>query len=205
MIAAVSAIALLIIMFISWFGVEDSEGGANAWESFGFIDIILFLTILAAIGAAVMSANAQSVNLPVALSAIVTGLAILSVLLILFRIISPPDIVGNAFGVDSGVDATRKIGVFLGLLAALGIAYGGFEAMRDEGTSIKGEADRLQNRDRTPGAGGTTGTDAPPPPPPATGTGTGTPPPPGTGTGAPPPPGTGPGSTGTGGTPPPRV
>jgi len=203
MIAAASAIALLIIMFIGWFGIEDFEGGANAWESFSFIDLVLLLTILAAIGTAVMSANAQSVNLPVALSAIVTGLAILSVLLILFRIISPPDLVGDAFGVDS--DTTRQIGVFLGLLAALGIAYGGYEAMREEGTSFKGESDRLQNRDRTPGAGGTTGTDAPPPPPPATGTGTGTPPPSGTGTGAPPPPGTGPGSTGTGGTPPPRV
>ncbi len=210
MIAAVSALALLLIMFIfQWFG--NDAGGANAWESFSLIDIILFLTILAAIGAAVMAANAQSVNLPVALSAIVTALGVLSVLLILFRIIDPPDFgVGDAidqaeaFGVDVGdVEIGRKIGVFLGLLAALGIAYGGFEAMRDEGTSIKGEADRLQNRDRTPGAGGTTGTDAPPPPPPATGTGT--PPPPGTGTGAPPPPGTGPGSTGAGGTPPPRV
>lgn len=186
MIAAASAIALFIIMFIEWFGVDIV--GANAWESFSFIDIVLLITILAAIGTAVMSASAQSVNTPVALSAIVTALGILSVLLVLFRIIDPPD-----FGLGDLADAVggsepeieRKIGVFLGLLAALGIAYGGYEAMRHEGTSFGREADRLQNKGGTSGPGGTSGTGTPPPPPPPPTSGTGT----------------GPGSTGTGGAP----
>ena len=71
-------------------GFADIDVGLNAWESFGFIDIVLFITILVAIGFAVMAANAQSHNLPVAGSALVAGFGILSVLLILFRIISPP-------------------------------------------------------------------------------------------------------------------
>lgn len=204
MIAAASAIALLLIMFIfSWFGFADAPSGSdfdgrNAWGSFSVIDLILFITIVAAIGAALMSANSQSVNLPVALSVVVAALGILSVLLILFRIIFPPDFgigdLANSLGADSGADVPdngRKIGVFLGLLAAAGIAYGGYEAMRDEGTSFKGEADRMQNRDRTSGPGGTSAGNPPPPPPPSTGTGTG----PGS---------TGPGSTEAGG-PPPRV
>lgn len=167
MIAGASGVALLLIMFIfSWFGVEASGGGfsasagANAWESFGFIDIILFITILVAVGGALMTANAQSVNTPVAVSAITAGLGILSVVLILFRIISPPDFgVGDLGGID-GVDVGRKIGVFLGLIAAGGIAYGGWSAMQDEGTTFGGQADRLRD---TRGSGG--GDSSSPPPP----------------------------------------
>jgi len=157
MVAAVSAIALLLIMFIfDWFGFEGF--GFNAWESFGFIDIILFITILVAIGAAVMAANAQSVDAPVAISALVAGLGILSVLLILFRIIDPPgggDVETLAGTVS--VDIGRKIGVFLGLIAAGGIGYGGFLAMQEEGTSFRDQGDRLQGGGpggQPPAAGG---------------------------------------------------
>lgn len=155
MIAAVSAIVLLIIMFaFSWFGYDfgpglgadvDASIGFNAWESFGFIDLVLFLTILAAIGLAIMAANARDANLPVAGSALVAGLGVLSVLLILFRIIVTPE------------DSEREIGVFLGLIAAGGIAYGGFLAMQEEGTSFRDQGDRLQQRgpgDQPPAAGG---------------------------------------------------
>jgi hypothetical protein len=179
MIAAVSAIALFLIMFIfDWFG--NDFGGADAWQSFSFIDIVLFITILVAIGGAVVTASAQSVNTPVAISAITTALGILCVLLILFRIIDPPDFgtgdaiqQANDLGIDtSGVDIGTKIGVWLGLIAAGGIAFGGWRAMQEEGTSFRGEGDRLQNR---PPAGGGT---PPPPPPPAGGN-----PPPSGGTG----------------------
>ena len=67
-----------------------------------------------------ISANAPSVNTPVAISAITTGLGILCVLLILFRIISPPDFGAGDFGLGGAVDTTRKIGVFLGLIAVGG-------------------------------------------------------------------------------------
>ncbi len=127
-----------------------------------------------------MAANAQSVNTPVAISAITAGLGILCVLLIIFRIIDPPDFgtgdaldEAEALGIDTeGVDIGRKIGVWLGLIASAGIAFGGWRAMQEEGTSFAGEADRAQNR---PPAGGGT---PPPPPPPAGGN-----PPPSGGTG----------------------
>lgn len=180
-IAGAAGVALLLDMFIfKWFGLSVSssgvggiggfsvEGSRNAWGSFGFIDIILFITCVAAIALAYTAASNTSVSLPVALSAIVAGLGILSVILILFRIISPPD-----FGVDaSGVDHTRKIGAFLGLIFAGGIAYGGYLAMQEEGTSFQGQADRLRDPGPGPGPGPGTGT----------GTGTGT----GSGPGAPP-------------------
>jgi hypothetical protein len=178
MIAAISAVLLLIIMFVfSWFGIPDVDvagidDGFNAWQSFGFIDIVLFITILVAIGGALMTANAQSVNTPVAISAITAALGILSVLLILFRIIDPPGVDIEGAFVDEEFDFERRIGVWLGLIAAGGIAFGGWRAMQEEGTSFAGEADRVQSR--PPDGGGT----PPPPPPPAGGN-----PPPSGGTG----------------------
>ncbi len=88
-----------------------------------------------------MSATQATVDLPVALSAIVTLLGVISVILILFRIISPPefDIPGTVdigFGeADEGAETTRKFGAFLGLLAAIGVAAGGWLAMQDDRTS----------------------------------------------------------------------
>ncbi len=169
MIAAASAVALLIIMFLPWFGIggdlgtalnqaqdlgfaPDVDTSANAWQSFSFIDIVLFVTIIVAIGVAVAAAMARDVALPVAASAITAGLGILSVLLIAFRLIDTP------------YDSSRKFGVFVGLLAAIGIAYGGWRAMQEEGTSFGAQADRLQDRTTTGSGPG-----APPPPPPPSG------------------------------------
>ena len=152
-IAAASAIALLLIMFIfSWFGVDagGASAGINAWQSFGFIDLVLLITIAAALALAFIKANASTVNTPVAVSAIVTGLALLSVLLVLYRIINPPDFGLGALADAAGVDGpgiSRKIGVFLGLIATAGIAFGGRTAMQEEGTSFGEQRDRLQDRD----------------------------------------------------------
>ena len=157
LIAGISAVALFIIMFLPWFGFDvsgvaedvtgvqldlpDVDANFNAWESFGFIDIVLFVTVIVAVAFAAASAMSQTVALPVAASAITAGLGILSTILIIYRLLDTPS------------DADRKYGVFLGLIAAAGIAYGGWLAMQEEGTSFGDEADRLQRRD----------TSAPPP------------------------------------------
>lgn len=172
-IAGIAGVLLLIIMFaFDWFTIEVGGGfgdvGGNAWDTMELIRFILLLTGLAGIALAVASASQSAPNMPVALSAITAGLGILSVVLVLFRIISPPD-----GGAGDLVDVGRGIGVFLGLLASAGVAYGGWTAMQEEGTSFGDQADRLQERDRD---------DAPPPPPPppsgTPGGTSGTPPPP---------------------------
>ena len=187
-IAAVAAIVLLLDMFIfKWFGLKVSattplggftaEGSRNAWGSFSFIDIILFITVLAALGMAYLRASNTDVALPVAASVVVALLGALSTLLVLIRIISPPD-----FGVDvSGIDHTRKIGAFIGLISAAVLTYGAWRTMQEEGTSFQDAADRLGGgRGPRGGAGGGRGfgdepgarpgpgepPSAPPPPPP---------------------------------------
>ena len=165
-IAGVTGALLILIMFIvDWFGLKSTagvgafgvsaEGGRNAWGSYGFTDIVLFITALAAIALAVTAASDAEVGLPVAISAIVVALGILSLILVVISIISPPDFGVNPSG--TGVDHERKVGVWLGLLAVIGVTAGGFLAMQEEGTSFAGEADRFR---------GDAGAGPPPPPPP---------------------------------------
>lgn len=200
-VAGISGILLLLIMIIpDWFGVEFAgfagDAGANAFQAFSLIDLILLVTVIVAVALPVISLTQARLDLPVALSAIVALLGIISVILILFRIIFPPDFgipsaVDVGFGdVDTGADTTREIGVFLGLLAAIGVAIGGWLAMQEEGTSFTDQRERVSGggpRGGPPPPGGTPSgrTEAPPPPPgqappppPATGGSTQTPPPP---------------------------
>ena len=55
----------------------------------------------------------------------------LAVLIILFRILIPGDGPAGDLGGLVDLDATRKIGAFLGLIAAGGIAFGGWTAINE--------------------------------------------------------------------------
>jgi hypothetical protein len=137
MVAGVAAALLFIVMFLPWYGAsakvsggEISGGNANAWQAFSFIDILLFLVIVVTIGLVVArAAGSIPANLPAPPGLIIVGAGALAVLLILFRLINTPgeDVVG--FGVQ--IDVGRKIGVFLGLIAAAAISFGGWTAMNE--------------------------------------------------------------------------
>jgi hypothetical protein len=148
-IAAASGIALLIFMFLPWYGVDVNAGplsvGHNfsAWEALSFIDILLFLIAVAAIGVpAAKATDSLPADVPGSMVVLVAGG--IGVLLVLFRIIDLPTPDISVPGVDFG----RKIGIFLGLIATAGIAYGGWRA---------GEESPVAS----------TSASAPPPPPPA--------------------------------------
>lgn len=193
-IAAVSAILLFVFMFFfNWYGVEVSgvggfsgstgEGG-SAWDTLELIRFILLITVIAALVMAGLRLADSDAEPPVPMSVIVTVLGAISVLLILFRIIDPPTFA--SFGGVS-IDATLSVGIFLGLIAAGGVAYGGYTAMQEEGITFGDAADRLSSGGG-PGAGSPPpppSSSAPPPPPPA---GSVPPPPPPSGAAPPPPP-----------------
>jgi hypothetical protein len=174
-IAGVSAILLFIFMFFTWFGVEVSGSGGfsgtvpgaggSAWDALDFIPIVLVVTIVVALINVFLRLSDSDYEPPVSMNVAVAILGGLSALLVLYRIISPPGF-GSFGGVS--VDGTLEFGIFLGLLAAAGIAFGGYRGMQEEGVTFGDAADRLSDR----------GPSDPPPPPPSS-----TPPPP------PPPPG----------------
>jgi hypothetical protein len=143
-IAGIAGVVLLISLWFSWYGASASVGGfeastsASGWESLSWIDIFLFITAVVAIGFGIMSATGSQTDLPIAGSSIVAGLGGLATLMVLFRII---DIPGD---IPEGVDVSRKLGVFIALIAAAGVTYGGYVGMQEEGTSFGDEADKLR-------------------------------------------------------------
>ena len=127
-IAAASGIVLLIALFLPWYGVDVSAGAisvsdsASAWEALDFIDILLFLISLVAIGVPVAKAmGALPAEVPGSMLVLAAGG--LGVLLVLFRLVDLP-----TPDLGDQVDFSRKFGIFLGLLATIGVAYGGWRA-----------------------------------------------------------------------------
>lgn len=187
-IAGASGVLLFIFMFFDWFSVSVSNGlfgaaaSGNAWDWLDVIPIILLIAIVAAVGVAVIRLTDAVFEPAISMNAVVAVLGAISFLLILYRIISPPD---SGF---SEVDVSPAFGIFLGLIAAAGIAYGGYRAMQEEGVTFGDVGDRLGGGGGGGGGGhghggsGTPGgtppqppsaTPPPPPPPPSS-----TPPPP---------------------------
>ncbi len=189
-IAGGSAILLFIFMFFEWFGVEVSGvggfsgsvpgGGGSAWDALDFIPIVLLITIIAALVLVGLRLADSAYEPSIPMSTIVTALGVISVLLILFRIIDPPSFASYG-GVS--VDATLSLGIFLGLIAAGGIAFGGYSTMKEEGITFGDAADRLSGGGSPPHQH--TASAPPPPPPPSS---TPPPPPPASSTPPPPPP-----------------
>ena len=134
--AGVGGVVLLVSLWLNWYGVSVNVSGfsasesASGWEVLSTIDIILFLISLVAIGlVAAKAAGVTPADLPVPL--VLLGLGGLAVLLVLFRIIDSP----APSDLPDQVDVSRKFGIFIALIGAAGIAYGGWQSnMETPGT-----------------------------------------------------------------------
>jgi hypothetical protein len=156
----VAAILLFVLMFLDWWetGIGHETGGGltavslfdhgqNAWQALEVIPLFLMLAIVVAVGSALLRLTGSEWKPAIPPGVGVTVLGGLAALLILIRIISPPDLVSSALaGVEFPV--SLQLPIFLALAAALGIAYGGWRAMADEGTSFGGVAKRLESPQR---------------------------------------------------------
>ena len=184
LVAAVAALLLFIDMFFKWYGIKapGEPGGFTAWGAFRFVDFLLLVVIVAALGLALLTMTQRSVALPVSASVVVTALGTLAALIVLYRIFNQPQ--------DNDL-VTVKFAAYLGLLLTIGIAAGGFLSMREEGTTFGQAAGQFQGRASPsqtptspaapppPGTGAQTSPDAPTstPPPGSGGSRPGAPPP----------------------------
>jgi hypothetical protein len=153
----VAAILLFILMFFTWYGTEYGTGGppsnlvgflavvkgGNAWQTLDWIPLFLMLAIAVAVGAALLRILGSEWKPTIPPGAAVCALGLLAAALILFRIIWPPDRGGAIEGFTP--KANLEVAIFLALAAALGIAYGGWRTMADEGTSFGSVAKRLES------------------------------------------------------------
>jgi hypothetical protein len=157
-IAGVSAILLLDFMSFDWFGSKDSgelrlfSVGHTAWEALDYIPIILVIAIVAALSVVALRfiPTAYESSSWVPANAVVAILGVASALLILFRILDPPNF--GSFQEIWGtvtIEGTVQFPIFLALSAAAGIAFGGYWAVREEGvswTNLRGRRLRSRNR-----------------------------------------------------------
>lgn len=181
-VIGISAIAFFVFLFFfKWFGVSSSAsiGGvsysdsANGWHTFTNSRWIWIITIVVALAVVAIDAGALELNTPVRRGVLVAGLGALSAILILYRILDHPSAAtsGTIAGVHYSASVGIKIGIWLGLIAALGLTYGGYLAMQDEGISladVRGQASgAFSGLSAVVAGGGTAGSSAPAPDPPA--------------------------------------
>ncbi len=142
-----SAIALFIFMFLfKWYGFSYHSPlgsvtySANGWNTFHNSRWLWLITIIAALLLVAVDGGLLKIESPVHPGAIVTGLGALSTIFILYRIFDHPS--GSASYAGVSASAGIKIGIWLGLIAAIGITYGGYERMRDDNTSFSDVRDQ---------------------------------------------------------------
>ena len=132
-VAGIGGVALFVFLFFDWFGggaevsgslvngtAVLSHPGISGWDA--LIDLPGFLIILSGVSGialAYLAMAGQRINVPVRRGAVTALLGALAVLLILWRML-----VGSP---------TLKIGVFLGLAAAIAITAGALMALGEDG------------------------------------------------------------------------
>jgi hypothetical protein len=132
LVAAVSALLLFVISFLPWFsataGVVTVGGAATAskdfslWEAENPLDIYLLIVILVALVPAVLAFadSGRETGMAGAATALLAGVGVVLIIYQLFD--------HDFFGFDF----STKIGFWLGLLACVGIAVGGWFSMQED-------------------------------------------------------------------------
>jgi FtsH-binding integral membrane protein len=136
-VASLSGVALFVSLFLPWYSADGEE--ATAWQALSAIDVVLALVAALAASLLPVTASQRVPAVPIALAAFVTLAGLIGLLLALVRLANLP---GAADG--------REWGLWLGLLAAVGIVAGGAFAMRDERLSPAGRHTDLTGRPAPP-------------------------------------------------------
>lgn len=135
-IAIVSAIALVVSLFLAWGGaggdipdlpegvpggdlVEDAAS-ATGWESQNTLDIYLAILAVLVLGNAVMVLMGDPDGLPFAPAAATFLLGAIGTIMTAYVLIDIPE------------GAERKIGIWIAIAAVVGVTAGSYLQMRDE-------------------------------------------------------------------------
>jgi hypothetical protein len=153
LVSAVSALALLVILFsMEWYGVAGVPDPSavrpavstaeNGWHALTVTRWVLVATIVAAVGAVVLHASQREHGNKTDTSLIVAVLGAVSAALLIYRVL---------IVLPAGTRVIdQKLGAVLGLLCALGIAWGGYEAIREQRARVRATAGSGAPRRRRP-------------------------------------------------------
>jgi hypothetical protein len=131
-IIAGSGVALLIISFLPWFGLRSYS--VNGWNN-----PLSSLAVIVGILMVVQIAFARFTSVTLPKLPVTWGRAHLILGVVAFALVVLQFIVGDkisasgltGLGIRLSVDLDRKFGLFLGLIASAGLAYGGYQRSRE--------------------------------------------------------------------------
>jgi hypothetical protein len=150
-ISALSALALLVLMFaFAWFGLAVTarpstdnaamSSAEDAWNGLTIVRWLMLLTIIVTLGSVALHARQRHHGARTDTSRWIAGLGTLTAVLLVYRVLidlpSPRDI------------TDQKLGAYLGVLAAIGIAFGGFVSIGEERARARARAHRARARQR---------------------------------------------------------
>jgi hypothetical protein len=126
-----AALLIGVMLVFAWYGGDGIPGRTarlvyteNGWAALRFVRWIVLFTVVAVAGAAVLHLSQRSHGSRTNTGLAVTLLGGLTAAALIYRVlIALPS-------ADQVVD--QKLGAFLGVVCALGIAYGGLESLRAE-------------------------------------------------------------------------
>jgi hypothetical protein len=155
-LSSVSALALLIVMFaFEWYGVAGVPDPSaarpavstaeNAWHGLPIVRWVMLAAIVVTLGSLALRASQRSHGTKTDTSRIVAALGALTSVLVLYRVLI------DLPAPDQVLD--QKLGAFLGLMCAVGIAVGGWESVRERREG-RGELVRRSRRARRFASGG---------------------------------------------------
>ena len=135
LITAGSALVLLIVMFATkWYGVDEIPGrvatrtqvthAANAWNSLSIVRWLMLATIVVAVGSVLLHGSQRSHGSKTNTGPVVAVLGSITAVVLIYRVLIDLPSAGSV------VD--QKFGAIIGVLAAVGIAIGGYESMLEE-------------------------------------------------------------------------
>jgi hypothetical protein len=146
LVSATSALLLLIVMFaFRWYAVDGVPARAsspdtvvsaeNAWEGLTVVRWLMLVTIVVALAAVAIHTRGPTRAAVARLRLALLALATLTAAVVSFRVlIDPPS-------PDRVVD--QKLGAVIGVIAALGIAFGAYECVREQRARLLGHASQL--------------------------------------------------------------
>jgi hypothetical protein len=134
-VIGISGIVLFIFSFFDWLGFNYNGSAAlgkvniasgSAWH----FTLTLLAVLLGLVMLAYVVMKAFGVEIPdkfgsVTLAQILLGIAAVAFLFVLIKVIAGPNVPGG-FALPSTVSKSRKFGIFVGLVATIGLVAGAF-------------------------------------------------------------------------------
>jgi hypothetical protein len=147
--SSASAVLLLVFLFATdWFGVAGVpdpsaarpaiSGTETGWQGLSVVRWVVLATALVAIGSVLLHASQRRHGTKTDTSLLVTGLGSLTSRLLIYRVL---------IALPSGAKVIdQKLGAFLGLICALGVALGGYESIAEHRARARTTLQRSRRR-----------------------------------------------------------